>query len=171
MAAAPCASLLTRPLDHAVVTSAVPVPGPSFTAPDGQTYQGLPPFCRVSVAATPTSDSLINIELWMPDTPGWNGRFEGTCNGGYAGTLAVSVPAMISGLRAGFSVAGTDMGTAPSSNNDADALVGHPQKWVDFGWRATHLMTTLSKEVVAAFYGTAPQFSYFNAARPAASRR
>lgn len=160
--AAPCESLVTLTLPQATVTSAVPVPGSSFTAPDGQTYQGLPPFCRVSVTATPTTDSLINIELWMPDPPGWNGRFEGTGNGGYAGTIALSVPAMISGLKMGFSVASTDMGTAPSTNNDADALVGHPEKWVDFGSRATHLMTTLSKEIVTAFYSKGPQLSYFN---------
>ena len=160
-AADPCANLLTLTLPQATVVAAVPVPGPSFTAPDGQTYK-VPPFCNVAVVATPTSDSLINIALWMPDQPGWNGRFEGTGNGGYAGTIALSVPAMISGLNAGFSVAGTDMGTAPSSNNDADALVGHPEKWVDFGSRATHLMTTLSKTVIAAFYGATPTFSYFN---------
>src|SRR5690242_18283092 len=127
-AAEPCANLLTLSLPQATVVAATPVPGPSFTAPDGETYK-VPPFCNVAVVATPTSDSLINIVLWMPDQPGWNGRFEGTGNGGYAGTIALSVPAMISGLNSGFSVASTDMGTAPSSNNDADALVGHPQKW------------------------------------------
>jgi hypothetical protein len=52
--------------------------------------------------------------------------------------------------------AGTDMGTAPSTNHDADALVGHPEKWVDFGSRATHIMTTLSEEIVTAFHGKEP---------------
>ncbi len=156
-----CANLVTLTLPQAMVTSAASVPGPSFTAPDGRTYQAVPPFCEVSITATPTPDSLITIALWMPN-PGWNGRFEGTGNGGYAGTVALSVPAMISGLKSGFGVASTDMGTAPSSNNDGDALVGHPQKWVDFGSRATHLMTTLSKTVIAAFYGAPPRFAYFN---------
>jgi feruloyl esterase len=161
-AASTCQGLLSLSLPQATVATAVAVPGPSFAAPNGATYQGLPPFCLVSIIATPTPDSLINISLWLPDTPGWNGRFEGTGNGGYGGTIAVSVPAMISGLKAGFAVASTDMGTAPSSNDDADVLVGHPEKWADFGWRATHLMTTLSKTVVGAFYGTAPRYSYFN---------
>jgi feruloyl esterase len=40
--------------------------------------------------------------------------------------------------------------------------VGHPEKWVDFGSRATHLMTTLSKQVMASYYGGGPQYSYFN---------
>jgi feruloyl esterase len=159
--AATCENLVTLSLPDTTITSAVSVPGPSFTAPDGQTYSELPPFCEVSAVLTPTSDSLINMNLWMPTTS-WNGRFEGTGNGGYAGTVAVSVPAMISGLQAGFAVAGNDMGTAPSANNDGDALAGHPQKWVDFGYRATHLMTTVSKQILQSFYGQGPQYSYFN---------
>ena len=160
-AAGNCESLVTASLPEAAVTSATTVPGPSFVGPDGRTYQELPAFCRVAITATPTSDSLINIELWMPRNT-WNGSFEGTGNGGYAGSLAVSTPAMVAGLKAGFAVTGTDMGTTPSTNNDADALVGHPEKWVDFGSRSTHLMTTLSKQVVDIFYGHAPRYSYFN---------
>jgi feruloyl esterase len=137
------------------ITSAVTIPGPSFTAPSGQTYNGLPPFCEVSAVLTPTSDSLINMELWMPTTT-WNGRFEGTGNGGYAGTIALSVPAMISGLQAGFAVAGNDMGTAPSANNDADALVGHPQKWEHWGYRSTHLLTVVTKKIMQAYYAQLP---------------
>jgi tannase/feruloyl esterase len=159
--AASCEALTGHQFPDGLVTSAVPVPGPSFTAPNGQTYQGLPPFCRVTATSTPTPDSLINIEVWLPIS-GWNQRFIGNGNGGYAGTIAVSVPSMIEGLQLGFAVASTDMGTAPSSNNDGDALVGHPEKWVDFGWRATHLMTAVSKEIIQAFYGAHPRYTYFN---------
>jgi feruloyl esterase len=144
-----------------VITSAVAFPGGSFTGPDGSVYQNVPAFCEVSALLTPTTDSAINVYVWLPST-GWSGRFEGTGNGGYAGTVALSVPAMISGLEAGSAVAGTDMGTAPSANNDADALVGHPEKWIDFGYRATHLMTVIGKELVEAYYGQAPTHSYFN---------
>jgi feruloyl esterase len=160
-AAATCETLVLLSLPETIISSAVSVPGPSFAAPNGQTYSSLPPFCKVSATLTPTPDSLINVELWMPTTS-WNGRFEGTGNGGYAGTIALSVPAMVSGLQAGFAVAGTDMGTAPSANNDADALVGHPQKWVDWGYRATHLMTAVSKQIIQVFYGRGPRYSYFN---------
>jgi Tannase and feruloyl esterase len=54
------------------------------------------------------------------------------------------------------------MGTVPSTNNDADALIGHPQKWIDFGSRSTHLMTVVSKQIVTAFYGQAPRYAYFS---------
>ena len=63
-------------LTGTTVTGAVTVPGPSFTAPDGVTYTDVPSFCKVSAVLVPTSDSFINVELWMP-TASWNGRFEG----------------------------------------------------------------------------------------------
>jgi tannase/feruloyl esterase len=156
-----CENLTGMSFPDATITAVVTVPaGDAFTAPNGQTYS-VPAFCEVSAVSTPTPDSLINIAIWMPLFT-WSGRFEGTGNGGYAGTIALSVPAMISGLNAGSAVASTDMGTAPSGNNDGDALVGHPEKWVDFGWRATHLMTVVSKEIISAFYDAGPKYSYFN---------
>jgi len=161
-AAASCASLLKLSQPGSVlIASAVPFPGGSFTGPDGSVYENVPPFCKVSAVLTPTTDSVINVEVWMPN-PGWSGRFEGVGNGGYAGTIALAVPAMIDGLMRGTAVAGTDMGTAPSTNNDGDALAGHPEKWVDFGYRATHLMTVLGKELVQAYYGQPARYSYFN---------
>ncbi|MES2785769.1 MAG: tannase/feruloyl esterase family alpha/beta hydrolase [Pseudomonadota bacterium] len=158
--ALPCSIIPTLQVDGGQVTAAVHVQGPTYVAPDGVTYTGLPPFCKVSVVATPTPDSLINIEVWLPQT--WNGRFEGIGNGGYAGSLAASAPAMAVALRRQFAVASTDMGTVPSTNNNGDALTGHPQKWADFGYRATHLMTTIAKQLVTANYGNPPQKSYFN---------
>jgi feruloyl esterase len=41
-------------------------------------------------------------------------------------------------------------------------LIGRPQKWIDWGWRATQLMTVLGKDLVRAFYGRGPRYSYFN---------
>jgi len=158
--ALPCGLLPTVHVDSARVTAAVWVPGPTFVAPDGRTYSNLPSFCKVSVVATPTPDSLINIEVWLPQN--WNGRLQGIGNGGYAGTIAASVPAMTVALRRQFAVASTDLGTAPSTNNNGDLLVGHPQKWEDFGHRATHLMTVIAKQLVQAQYGNPPTYSYFN---------
>jgi len=159
--AAVCETLVTLHLQDGVITSAVSVPGPSFTGPDGRTYSEVRPFCRVTATLTPTSDSLINVEVWLPAS-GWNERFEGTGNGGYAGNVAIDVPEMIDAVNAGRAVAATDMGTTPSTNNDADALVGHPEKWIDWGSRATHLMTVAAKQIITAFYGRGPRYSYFN---------
>src|SRR4051812_6083636 len=104
-------------LSGTTVTGAVTVTGPSFTALNGVTYTNLPSFCKVSAVLTPTSDSFINVELWMPLST-WNGRFQGIGNGGYAGSIQQGLGAMVTGLQAGFAVATTDMGTAPSSSTD-----------------------------------------------------
>jgi hypothetical protein len=148
-------------LSGGTVTGSATIPGPNFTAANGVTYTNLPSFCKVSVVMTPTTDSFINVELWLPVST-WNGRFQGIGNGGYAGTIEQGVGAMITGLQAGFAVATTDMGTAPSYTTDADALIGHPQKWIDWGSRATHLMTTASKQLIQTYYSAPPQYSYFN---------
>lgn len=159
-AATQCEALPGLQLDGATVTSSVRQPAGSFVGPDGNGYDNVPAFCRVMITASGAPGSLINMELWLP-TETWNGRFKGVGNAGYAGTVAASVPAMVAGLQLGFAVAGTDMGTAPAYNSNADALVGQPQKWVDFGGRATHLMTVLSKQVLSSHYGRGPDYSYF----------
>lgn len=161
--AGPCENLVVNPggVLGGKVTGALSVSGPLFVAPDGVTYTGVPAFCKVSAVLTPSSDSFVNVELWMPANS-WNGKYQAVGNGGYAGSLAQGVPAMIAALQSGFAVANTDMGTAPSSNGNADALIGHPEKWIDWGWRSTHLMTTTSKQLIQAFYGQAPSKSYFN---------
>ncbi|HTM74741.1 MAG TPA: tannase/feruloyl esterase family alpha/beta hydrolase, partial [Pseudolabrys sp.] len=160
LAATPCSDLVSLRLPDARVTSAITLSG-DVVGPDGNNYTGLPSFCSVTIVATPTSDSLINYLMWLPDNT-WNGRFEATGNGGYGGNMAIDAFAMVYGVKHGFAVIATDMGTAPSSNNDADTLIGHPEKWIDWGTRSTHLMTILGKKVLQAFQSSAPRYSYFN---------
>ena len=47
----------------------------------------LPGFCRVAATASPTSDSVIKFEVWMP-AANWNGKFQGVGNGGWAGSIS-----------------------------------------------------------------------------------
>jgi feruloyl esterase len=160
--AGPCENLIVDPagLIGTTITGAVTVGGPTLTL-DTASYTGMPSFCKVSATLTPTGDSFINVEVWLP-TATWNGRFQGIGNGGYAGSFAQGATAMVTGLQAGFAVATTDMGTAPSTNGNADALIGHPQKWIDFGWRSTNLMTRFAKHLIHRFYGQGPSWSYWN---------
>ena len=122
--------------------------------PTGSPITDLPPFCRVLVEASPAPGSHINIELWLPSQK-WNGKFLGTGNGG--GGAKIYYPPLRAGLRRGFATANTDMGTTPN----ADAAVTNPEAWIDFGYRATHIMTVVSKAVVMAYFGKAAQRSYF----------
>jgi len=158
-AALPCAMFAGSQLPNWTITTAEPIAAGSYTAPDGQIFKDLPAFCRIAATLTPSVDSAIKVEVWLPQS-GWNGRFNGTGNGGYAGTI--SYGALAGGLRLGFATANTDMGTAPSTGLDGKPLVGHPERWIDWGYRSTHLMTTASKQIIKAFYGRKPDYSYFS---------
>ena len=85
----------------------------------------------------------------MPQSD-WNQRLEGTGNGGFAGKI--SYGALAEGLRRGYAVANTDMGMATPAGATASIFVNRPERWIDWGYRATHEMTLVAKQVVRAYY-------------------
>ena len=111
--------------------------------------------CRVSVKLEPAPDSEIMVEVWLPSPEMWNGNFLGTGNGGFAGTI--NSIALLNGASRGYATANTDMGTTP----DPDDCIGRPEKWIDFGYRATHLMTVVGKQLTECVYGRKPEYAYF----------
>jgi feruloyl esterase len=119
-------------------------------------YKSLPAFCRVQLTDKPSSDSDIKIEVWMPQN-GWNGKFEGVGNGGWAGVIGY--PAMAAAVAAGYATASTDTGHV---GNTAAFAPGHPEKMVDMGYRAIHEMTLKGKSITDSYYGSAPKISFFN---------
>jgi feruloyl esterase len=159
-AAATCASLAGLTLPDTTITAAQPIPAGTYTAPDGEVFTNMPAFCRIAATLTPTSDSDIKIELWMPFS-NWNGTFAGTGNGGIGGVIVYS--SLPGGVQAGTAVANTDLGTSPAATDPLGGLVltGHPEKQIDYATRSTHLMTVRSKQIIEAFYGEPPKYSYF----------
>ena len=158
-AAGSCSELSKLALPHATITVAQSVDAGAFT-PDAQGEAGdftaLPAFCRVAATLKPTSDSDIKMEVWLPAS-GWNGKFQAVGNGAFSGSIAY--PAMGRALARGYAAASTDTGHAGNTGRFA---LGHPEKLIDFGWRAVHEMTGASKTVVTAHFGAAPKFSYWN---------
>ena len=154
-----CSDLAKTALPHATITVAASVQAGAFT-PDAQSEAGdftaLPAFCRVAATLKPTSDSDIKIEVWLPAS-GWNGKFQAVGNGAFSG--AIAYPAMGRALARGYAAASTDTGHV---GNTASFALGHPEKLIDFGWRAVHEMTVASKTIVAAHFGAAPKVSYWN---------
>ncbi len=157
-AAQNCENLAKLTLAATTITRAESVPAGSFVVPGGKAAPDLPAFCRVTGEIKPTDDSSIQFEVWMPGAK-WNGRFYGAGNGGFAGALSYQQMQIL--LAAGFATASTDTGHQAAATDAAWAL-GHPEKIVDFGYRAIHLMTVDAKAIIAAFYGNAPGHSYFN---------
>jgi feruloyl esterase len=117
----------------------------------------LPAYCRVQMTLTPTSDSRINMELWLP-TDKWNGKFMGVGNGGFAGSIQGLTGDMPQALRLGYATAGTDTGHQEQGGAWA---IGHPEKMIDFAYRSTHEMTVKAKELIKIFYDENPKYAYF----------
>jgi len=140
-------------------------PGRGAAAPAGRGGAGrggpqappliLPSYCRVAATLKPSSDSDIKMEVWMPEN--WNGKIEVVGNGGWAGVI--SYAAMAQAVKEGYAAASTD--TGHEGGNGMFAL-GHPEKIVDFGYRAVHNTVVTSKAIVAAYYGKGPKYSYWN---------
>ena len=157
-AASSCASLSALAVPNATITLAQAVEAGPFTVPgpDAGSPRTLPAFCRVAATLKPTADSDIKIEVWMP-TAGWNGKYQAVGNGAFNGSIAY--PAMMAALARGYATSSTDTG---HTGNSARFALGHPEKVIDFGWRAVHEMTLASKAIIAAHYESAPRFSYWN---------
>ena len=85
--AADCEGLSGLKLPDTTITIARSVTGGTFTPPDGNPVKDLPPFCRVAGVIKPTSDSYIRFEVWLP-LQGWNHRYRGIGNGGFAGQIS-----------------------------------------------------------------------------------
>ena len=138
-------------LTNAKVTATEAVTGGTF-----MNQKGLPPFCRVQLTLTPSSDSDIKSEVWLPIN-GWNGKFQEVGNGAWAGSIQYG--ALADALRRGYAAASTDAG---HTGTDASFAMGHPEKLKDFGFRAVHETAVQSKATITNFYGMGPKLSYFN---------
>src|SRR5690349_20205045 len=115
--AVPCDGLAALVLKDAKIMSAQIVAAGRVVPPGGQQngggatslYKSLPEFCRVAATLTPSSDSDIKVEVWLPTT-NWNSKFQAVGNGGWAGVISYS--ALAEAVRAGYAAASTDTGHA-----------------------------------------------------------
>ncbi len=154
--AAKCEDLTKLNLSDATVTSATSIPAGQFTPPGSPSSLETREFCRVIALAKPTGDSVINFEVWIPSAAEWNRDFEGVGNGGYNG--AIQYGELVDALKRGFAAASTDTGHVGA---DLAFAAGHPEKVVDWGYRAVHIMTESAKVIIRAYSGTLPKHSFF----------
>ena len=160
-----CAELKNLPLTGATIASATLVPAGSFTTPaagavvPATTLTAMPAFCRVVGTATPTSDSSIGFEVWLPMAGAWNSKYMQVGTQGYAGSYQW-VPMSVA-LKRGYAVASTDTGHAFGFPDLTDWAAGHPQKVIDFGYRAHKVVSDLAKTIVRMNMATVPKYAYF----------
>jgi hypothetical protein len=161
-----CEGLVNLSLPHAVVTVARSVTGGTFNTPPGCTtgssgcitHTALPAFCRVAGTATPTSDSIINFEVWIPTDGSFNEKYEQLGCGGFCGSI--DYDGLSRAIRRGYASAATDDGS--QAGGQPTFALGHPEKIVDYGRRALKETTDKSKAIIKALAGKGPSRSYFN---------
>jgi feruloyl esterase len=157
-----CTTLRQLHLPHTTIDLAERVEAGAFKPPVGGfpglggNFAKLPAFCRVAGSIHPTADSDIRFELWLP-VNGWNHRFMQTGNGGAAGSIVYGSLAEL--LSRGYAVANTD--TGHQGGGLFAWAAGHPQKIIDYDYRAVHDLTVTGKAITTAGYGVAPKRSYW----------
>jgi feruloyl esterase len=155
---ATCSDLAKLTLPATTINAADAVPAGPYTPPGNQTIGDMPAFCRVAGVIKPVDDSNIQFEVWLPAS-GWNSKFQGVGNGGFAGSI--NYTGLADSVRRGYATASTDTGHHAGTTDGAWALA-HPEKIVDFGYRAIHETTEKAKAIIQAFYGDSPRRSYFS---------
>ncbi|MBV9949103.1 MAG: tannase/feruloyl esterase family alpha/beta hydrolase [Myxococcales bacterium] len=117
----------------------------------------------------PSSSPGIGIEVWLPTPAAWNGRIQNLGGGGWAGgsqssptrigNAAAAVPA-----ASGYVVGTTDTGHSIGNGSFAMTQDGgiNTTLWTDFAERSLHELAMKTKALALGFYGTAPQFAYWN---------
>lgn len=156
-----CEALSKTTLAGGTVLSSELIPAGGFVPPGatnpnaGAPFKTVPAFCRVMLQLTPSKDSDIRAEVWLPQA-GWNHKLQVSGNGGLGGALPYGP--MAASVRDGYAAAGTDTGHV---GGNADFVPGHPEKLIDFGHRAIHETTVTAKTITKAHYDAAPTRAYF----------
>jgi hypothetical protein len=166
MAQNTCDALKNLKLDHGEIVSAKWVEAGKI-----EVQLGYPPkteslpvkrHCEIAVVSRPTSDSVINFTLWLPPLEDWNGKYLQLGSGGWGGSIQPEE--FIGPVAGGFAVAATDDG---HQNQDAfgsltpNWALGHPEKVIDFGYRALHETATMSKAALQGYFSKPASQAYF----------
>jgi hypothetical protein len=126
---------------------------------------GAVPYCLVKVQVP----AAINIWVGLPMSGKWNGRWQSVGGGGYVGSVSAPTAALLEG----YAAAATDTGhtggrpdlPVPLLDGSFGMLapgVPNTPLQIDFAYRSLHLMAVVGKQLVRAFYGQAPAYSYWN---------
>ena len=113
-------------------------------------------YCLVKVLVQPA----INIWVGLPSDGSYNGRLQALGGGGYAGSVREPTTAIIDG----YVGASTDTGHRGSDGSFGMLRPGVPNTplQVDFAYRSEHLLAVVGKQLIQAYYGQAPKYSYWN---------
>lgn len=156
----PCERLTGLKLPYTEIVSAELRPAEKLPSEyGGPPSIEVPARCVVKAVARPTKDSEIRVEVWLPPNAGWNGKYMQVGNGGWAGRIPNSGLAMA--IQRGYATAGTNGGHEYEDALPAGWAIGHPEKLIDFGYRALRETTAAAKSLIESHYGKPAARSYF----------
>ncbi len=118
-----------------------------------------PEHCDVRGVIAPEAKFAVKLPT------NWNNRFYMAGGGGYAGQL--SLAPMNTGLQKGFATATTDTGHDAAKEplgTFAEHRADNPnadRKKLDYAHLAVHNTAVLAKQIINAYYGNAPKYSYW----------
>jgi hypothetical protein len=123
------------------------------------------PYCLVKVLIP----QAIHIWVGLPLDGNWNGRWQSIGGGVYVGSVAPPVGAVLGGYAGATTDTGHTGGRPDLPFGALDGSFGmlrpgepNTQLQKDFAWRSEHLMAEIGKQLVRAFYGKPPAYSYWN---------
>ena len=101
--------------------------------------------------------SAVHFHVQLPLPDDWNGRFLKWGDGGKDGDLDFADHRVSEGYAVANSNTGHDNGAEPGSSFGYH----NRQAEIDFGYRAVHLTTMAAKTIIQNYYGSLPEYSYF----------
>jgi feruloyl esterase len=150
---AKCAGLVSASMR--VGDSAVKIESATLVAAAGN----IPEHCDVRGVIAPEAKFAVKLPT------NWNQRFYMVGGGGYAGNL--SLAPMNPGLQKGYATATTDTGHDAQKEplgTFAERRPDNPhadRKKLDYAYLAVHNTALLAKQMIQAYYGSAPKYSYW----------
>ena len=119
-------------------------------------------YCLLKVLIPPA----INIWVALPMEGKWNGRLQSEGGGGYAGSVGIPTYSILGGYAGVQTDTGHEYTVADEDRVGDFGLLasGIPNSALqkDFAVRSEHLMAVVGKQLVQAFYGRPPAYSYWN---------
>ncbi|KAI1858996.1 uncharacterized protein JN550_012258 [Neoarthrinium moseri] len=113
--------------------------------------------CRIVLVKATSTSSAVQIEAWLPDRDGWNGRLLATGNGGEGGCIDYAT--IQNGAGLGFASFGSNAGH--NGSQGFDFFLNQPEVIQDFGHRAIHVEAEVAKEIIQQYYGSSVKKSYY----------
>lgn len=114
--------------------------------------------CRVAGTIKLGAQSNIHFEVWIPTELHWNGKYQQTGNGGFAGSI--SLGNIANAVSRGYATAATDDGTSGPPPG-SPAFINNPDVALDYGYRAVNATSEKSKAIISKLMGRGPSHSYF----------